>query len=320
MAANDSDKPDAGLGSQSDEYSGWSGNETHPNAPQGGGGPGRTRSPQPLGATPDVKKPIAPNSPAGRQGFVAGDLQYASDLPKTLILFTNPLAEYSVNELNDALFTVFGEQSAEIAPGLTEEAEAVASTILNRKSLIEKARKNYRDLLSQRLLENARATRDEATKTYEDLTKQPSKYQKEMGAEKYQSAVSAAKAAYDRATENLGAAQKKMNQAYSEKVTAESYLGATARTRDQITLSDIVKASGQYLGYEKGHGDYQNFATQNPKDQERNFKRWEAAKDALTRMVTTPIKRKPYIEFRSNRHGSRILGINEVRIGGNDFW
>ena len=319
MATNDSDKPDAGLGSQADDYSGWGGNETHPNAPQGGGGPGRNRNPQPLGTTPNVKKPIAPNSPAGRQTFVAGELQYASDLPKTLILFTNPVAGFAAEELNDALYTVFGEESAEIGQGLLEEAEAIASTILNRKTKIDNARKNYQALISERLLEKARAARDEAIKAYEDLTRNPSKYQKELGAN-YQSRVSEAKAAYDRATENLSAAQKKLNQANSDKIAAEAYLGPGVRTRDPITLSDIVKAPGQYLGYQKGLGDYQGYATQNPKDQERNFKRWETAKDALTRIVTTPLKRKPYIEFRSNRYGARTLGTNEVRVGGNDFW
>jgi hypothetical protein len=165
MAGNGSDKPD--LGSAEDEYTGWSGNETHPNAPQGGGGPGRTKNPKPLGATPDPKKPVAPNSPAGRKNFVGGQLEYASKLPATLVKFTEPIGEFGVDELNDMLYTVFGEESAQVSGSLNPEAEAIVSTILNRKTLIDNARKDYNDLQTQNLLENAQKVREQTQKTYE---------------------------------------------------------------------------------------------------------------------------------------------------------
>jgi hypothetical protein len=320
MAGDGSNKPDAGLGSSSDEYTGWSGNQTHPNSPQGSGGPGRTKSPKPLGSTPDPKKPIAPNSPAGRKDYVGGQLQYASKLPAKLVKFTEPLGEFGVEELNDALYTVFGEESAQVSGSLNPEAEAIISTILNRKTLIDNARKDYNDLLNQNLLENAKKAREQAQNTYEDLTKHPSKYQQEMGEEKYKSAVGTAKNLYDQAMFNLGAAQNKLNAASSAKVRAEAYLSPQDRRQPNFSLSNLVKAPGQYLGYQKGLGDFQGYATMNPKDQERHFKRWETAKDAIRRLATNPGKRKNYIEFRSNKNGSRTLKVTEMRIGGNDFW
>src|ERR1044072_992927 len=122
MAGSGSDKPDAGLGSAGDEYAGWGGKETHPNAPQGGGGPGRTKSPKPLGTIVDPKKPVASDSPAGRKDYVPGKLQFASTLPNKLVKFTDPIAEYDVDEINDALFTVFGEESSQISGSLNQEA------------------------------------------------------------------------------------------------------------------------------------------------------------------------------------------------------
>ncbi len=320
MAGNGSNKSDAEIGSAGDEYQGWGGEETHPGAPQGGGGPGRTKNPKPLGTTPDTKKPIAPNSPAGRKDFVPGKLKFASNLPNKLVKFTQPVGEYGMEELNDALYTVFGEEAAEVSGSLNEEAEAIVSTILNRKTLIDNARKAYNDLLNQNVLENAKKAREQAQQTYEDLAGHPSKYQQEMGADKYKSAVSTAKNLYDQATFNLGAAQNKLNAANSAKVRAEAYLAPQDRRKVVVTLTEIVTAPGQYLGYRKGLGDFQSYGTMNPKDQERNFKRWETAKDALSRLATNTGKRKNYIEFRSNQNGSRTLKTTETRIGGNDFW
>jgi hypothetical protein len=320
MEGNDSNKPGGGLGSADDEYAGWDGKETHPNAPQGRGGPGRTKSAKPLGTTPDPKQPVAANSPTGRKDFVAGKLQYASTLPNKLVKFTDPVAEYSMDEMNDALYTVFGEEAAQVSGSLNDEAEAIVSTILNRKTMIDNARKDYQNLQNQRLLENANKAREQALNTYEDLTRHPSKYQEEMGADKYQSAVGTAKNLYEQATFNLGAAQNKLNTANSLKVSAESYLAPQDRRKSVVTLTQVVKAPGQYLGYQKGLADFQSYGQMNPKDQERNFKRWETAKDALLRLATNAGKRKNYIEFRSNLNGSRTLKTTEIRIGGNDFW
>jgi hypothetical protein len=132
--------------------------------------------------------------------------------------------------------------------------------------------------------------------------------------------VSTAKNLYDQAMFNLGDAQNKMIVANSAKVRAEAYLAPQDRRQPDFSLSNLVKAPGQYLGYQKGLGDFQSYSTMNPKDQERHFKRWETAKDAIKRLATNPGKRKNYIEFRSNKNGSRTLKTTDIRIGGNDFW
>lgn len=248
-----------------------------------------------------------------------------------LKLFDTPISSYSASELNDALYTLFGELSANLHDALQREAEAIASTIFNRHQNIIDKRKMYDS--AKKAEEQATRERNAALKAYEDITRFPTSTKKMLSesgvkqdqvAFEYNKLVKTKKDAYDVAREALGDAQTARIKANSEKIQAESFVAPGARNR-AVTLSDIVTAPGpngtaQYEGYAPGKQLYQKYGNLSAADQQRNEKRWTTVRAALTKLASDPTKRLPYIEFRSNRGGTRQLKANETRIGGNDFW
>jgi hypothetical protein len=58
-----------------------------------------------------------------------------------LSLFVSPIGSHKAAELNDALYTLFGELSAQPHSALAQEAAAIVSTMLNRLKTIAEARK-----------------------------------------------------------------------------------------------------------------------------------------------------------------------------------
>jgi hypothetical protein len=251
-------------------------------------------------------------------------------LAMPLTLFSSPIDTYSTADLNAALYTVFGEISPTLHDKLKAEAEAVASTIFNRLQKIIDARKA--DEMAQTALVTAKKIRDAKQAEYDSLGKSPTAVKKKLREEgvkqietEYARRLQEAKAGYDAATRALGAAQTVKTQINSAKVAAESYVAKSARSRNSVTLTDIVTApapdgASQYMGYAKGTKDYKLYSQFLAQDQERNDQRWATARKAIEDLARDPKKRAKYVEFRSNRGGKRDLGANQIRIGGNDFW
>ena len=55
--------------------------------------------------------------------------------------FKSAIGVHKIPELDDALYTVYGELSADLHAALDKEAEAIVSTMLNRLKNIEEARR-----------------------------------------------------------------------------------------------------------------------------------------------------------------------------------
>lgn len=259
----------------------------------------------------------ASQSPQSKQTLVA-----KSTAPPRLQLFSASIGTYSVDELNAALYTLFGESSSAVHEKYKQEAEALASTIFNRQSQIAPARK---------ATQAAKATNDEAKKKYkeaiaakEELTKNPVKYKKALGEKGYTAKVAEATGALTAATEALQTASKALQNAKDHETEVESYLTSN-RNVDPVTLLHVVSAPPppvQYAAYldKVGQGYFNEYPTLSTLEQKRHAKRWEICKDALTRLAKSPALRQDFVQFRSNFGGKRTLKANETRLGGNDFW
>jgi len=231
--------------------------------------------------------------------------------------FTNGVGGYTADELNAALITMFGELSAQPHNKLSEEAEAIASTILNRNTQIDEAREA--DQVAGKELKQARVNREKALKYYEELARNPSKYKRKLGNDVYNKEVKKAKQDYKTDHSALGKAQNKKIATNSAKIAAESYVSKDKRN-GKITLDYIVAQDKQYEGTKTGQAYYDSYEKMSGADQKRNCQRWKTAKAALEKLAKNPSERDNYDQFRSNRNGKRTLTKGETRIGGNDFW
>jgi len=231
--------------------------------------------------------------------------------------FTNGVCGYTADELNAALITMFGELSAQPHDKLSEEAEAIASTIFNRKTQIDKAREA--DKVAGEELKQARVNREKALKHHDELARNPSKYKRKLGNDVYNKKLKKAKPDYKTATSALGKAQNKKTDAYSAKFAAESYVSEDKRN-GEVTLADIVAQNEQYEGTKTGQDYYDKYENMSEADKKRNYQRWKTAKAALEKLAKNPSKRDKYDQFRSNYNDKRELEQGETRIGGNDFW
>lgn len=231
--------------------------------------------------------------------------------------FTNGVGGYTADELNAALITMFGELSAQPHDKLSEEAEAIASTIFNRKTQIDEAREA--DQVAGKELKQARANREKALKHHDELARNPSKYKKELGEAAYNKKLKNAKEDYKTANSALGKAQNKKIATNSAKMAAESYVSEDKRNGD-VTLTDIVAQNEQYEGTKTGQDYYDKYENMSEANQKRNCQRWKTAKAALEKLAKNPSERDNYDQFRSNYNGKRTLKKGETRIGGNDFW
>jgi hypothetical protein len=246
--------------------------------------------------------------------------------PPTLSKIGKAIAPYSLDEVNDALVTVFGEISPRLHKDLTAEAEAIASTIFNRRRLIEDARAAGSGAPER--LKAAAAQRKVAQADYEDLARNPSKFRKELGQDGYAKELAARKQAYDRATEAFGDAQKESERLNSGLITALSFVAAKRRQEKTITLTHIVEQRSQYEGFPKGQLDFRNFPNMSAPDQKRNLKRWETARTAVEALAADGKKRKGFVYFMSvdlmaeRRAEKREPDPKQKKttIGGNVFW
>lgn len=271
--------------------------------------------------------PLMDAAHRGAAALVAGDQSMAvqqQDEPThdasaaTLELFTAKIGTYTVAELNDALKTVFGEISAQLGDSLSSEAKAVASTIFNRKSAIDRSRAAYEAALPE--LTQAEQAYQSATTKHDELAKKPSQYKKQLGNDGYAKALAKAKQDYASSQERLAKAQRKANEASSEKKANESYIAPGDRDAARVTLTMIVSFPGQYEGYEKGKSDHAAYKSMSAADKTRNAQRWQIAKNAVRGLASGAQSADAYVQFRSNQGGTRTLKKGEVRIGGNDFW
>ncbi len=308
-----------------DPYDGWQG-FAHPDAPAGGGGPGFFKGSHPAGTDIDPFGNLPhPDAPAARTASVAvstGTLD-AEKPPRFLEKFTDAIGDYSAEELNEGLYTVFGELSAQIHDRLYEEAGAIASTILNRHASIYQARNAFKASLQER--DKASLARDSAQEAYNEMAKNPTRYQKELGAQQYEGNLASAKARYTEATKALNQAQGKTQAASDARAAAQSWVDRTKRNETKVTLADIVKAPApdghlQYEGYKPGKDLYAKYPSLSLSDKTRNYERWRVAKEALRELAENPGARDPYMEFRSHYNGKVALAPGRTRIGGNDFW
>jgi hypothetical protein len=249
--------------------------------------------------------------------WIAGN-RIPSGPPDKLDKFTEAIGRYGVSELNDALVTTFGEISPRVSSNLAKEARAVASTIFNRLSRIEKARDAYGEAKSER----DAAAQDQAISrnNFEELANHPSKYRKDRGDEQYKNDVMGAKRVFHEANGKFAAAQRKLNNASSEKNAAEAYVAPSRRRATLLTLSDIVAQKEQYAGFPKGTQDFANYPNMSLPDKTRNADRWQTAKTAVEALAGDPSQRDGYEQFRANGNGRQKIVKGRTRVGGNDFW
>ncbi|GEM_PF-2799146 len=242
---------------------------------------------------------------------------FDKNLAECLEGFETAVGEYTAAELSDALVTIFGELSSELHSNLSEEAEAIASTIFNRRIFIKEARENYEKVKEK--LEKASKKFEEAIARHDELAKKPTKYKRELGDEDYNRQLAEAKENYRETRKSKGAAQNEANECSNKKIQAESFVSKNKQNKP-VTLKDIVALHKQYEVTRTGKRYVREYPEWARADQKRNCERWKTAKAALEKIAGNPSLRKEYFEFRSNRGGKRTLNSGETRIGGNDFW
>jgi hypothetical protein len=138
----------------------------------------------------------------------------------------------------------------------------------------------------------------------------------------------AAEAKLDKAKTNLTDKFATFEAARDARIQAESYLkdpkGSPSLT--EVITAPIPGGGGEtYQGHASGQKLFDarkvttgksawSAATRTTQEQ-----RWDITK-ATVEQLAKGGKLDSYVEFRSNRGGTRTLGAGQTRVGGNDFW
>ncbi len=252
------------------------------------------------------------------QGTNKAGASQAQDLPAALPVFAKGIKQFSAEELNAALRTVFGEISSNPHPQLASEAKAISSTIFNRLGDIAKSRAQHAQAFQ--VFKGTQARFNQAQTHLEELGRNPSKYKRELTPKGYDDALAKARAEYNAAQKAHQNSDKGLRAASDYKIASESYLKPAERSQSHITLDMIVNVQGQYEGTPKGLRDFNAYPKMSDTDKKRHVERWNAAKAAIKLLAEDPTQADKYRQFRSNFGGKRKLSAGEVRIGGNDFW
>lgn len=238
-----------------DPYDGWSGRRAHPNSPLGGGGPGAFRNPRSLGTDLDPLSDIPHPSSRTALAQAAVPAKVDADLPASLEQFTSndDTGGYSVDELNQALLTVFGEISPTLVPDLEKEARAVASTIFNRLTVIEESRAAYDKAMAE--LDEALRERREANQVYVELSSHSSKHKQELVKQEYDAALTEAKKKFEEATAAFKSAEKNAKDTKSEGTSKELDKAQSALREAETVYKDLEKHPTKHVS-ELANQDY----------------------------------------------------------------
>lgn len=250
-----------------------------------------------------------------------------------LEVFKSPIGVHQASELNDALYTIYGELSADLHPEIDREAEAIVSTMLNRLRLIDETRQIVN--LERKRLETATADREMARRASDEIGRAPSaikqslknrepKWTSDQVNAEYNRQFSAARERYKLANEAMSKAQTVLQKANDKKTAAEMYVASAAQNKSRVTLTDICMAPApngyrQYMGHSKGLERYKEFSKLSKPDQERNAQRWTSGYNAIMRLVSNPSLCQPFVEFRTLERGKQPRK-GATQIGGNEFW
>lgn len=250
--------------------------------------------------------------------------------PSSLPTFEQGLGKYSASELNEATLTVFGEMSPTIGDDSKSEADAIVSTIVNRKKQIDTARSAYDaayDAAHDKVQLQALTEAEARFKALAEESKTWSPAQKKVRLPVYQDArkqfnnLTAAQAAASAAEIAARSGEGGLNVA--EDWVNPSVRGKDARTKKwkEVSLVDVVSKTrdgkAQYVGLAKGRKDYALYPKPTSESQ-RNCERWQIARKAVADAAVKGPTNK-FIENRSNERGTRVRKPGEVRIRGNDF-
>lgn len=316
--------------SSSPSFDGWSGRVAHPNSPNGGGGPGGFTQPKPLGvnftASNAGPHPLAPTN----RNRVPSEKPVAGP---PLEWFSNGVAGYSREEMNDALLLLFGEVST-IMSTLDDEINAAASTLFNRATLIDKTRRNLMSVYREK--EKIDKALTQYKMEYKNLLKQSKNKQQteEMKAEKIRQETNlneVTRLKSSLAEKLLGANNHRRSAEFYIKTSPDVFPSEWAKQFGtgipRVTLTEIVNAPGQYQAAFAGHARdrFNNYPKLDPESKQIDFQRWERIKQILTQLAQTPNDRTKYVSFLTHKNGfstskTKADLINGKQIGGNDFW
>ena len=242
--------------------------------------------------------------PAGRQKGTG---------PPGIDMFSKGIGNFSKDELNAATTTVFGEISATASGNRAAEARAVASTIFNRKEWIDSYRERRGALRAKQ--REAINKQKKAEVRYEELARNPSKYQKEYGKSGYATKLDAAKVEYKRTELERRQADRDVADFNKEKDPQSMLLTRTTKA----TLGNIVAPHREYEGTRTGKKYLAMFSQQSAPAQQSLRDRWLAAKEAV-RKVAAGGKKAEFDQFRSIKIATAAQKKKGVQIGGNIFW
>lgn len=211
--------------------------------------------------------------------------------------FSGGIGNYTEQELADAAIAVFGELSPLEAKTpttvktQTQEASAIASEIFNRSKAITAT-----GITSTKKEDANLEEMREAAKAMHDKVK------------------------YKQAQQDIAALEARVN--------LVKRFGKQYANTDPASLSHVVAANTQFLGYKDGR-ELLDHLQKNPLKGEpctRQCQRWRAAIDAVKKMAKEPkalatFNKENGIFYynRSNAGGTRTRKSGDVRIGGNDF-
>jgi RHS repeat-associated protein len=264
----------------------------------------------------------------------------------SLDLHKGDIGRFKEADINAAIKTVYGELTRKPHAKTPQEARAIASTIFNRLTRIEKARSDYDTAKTK--LTAATKKREAALKAHGELAKNEKKLVKELGEkiyaekvkdpkqkaaleknpgkhkaafgrEEFKKQFAAAQKAYDDATSELGKAQTKATEAKSALDAAEKKTIPDDKIGQPITLSDIVAQNSQYEGTKKGKKDFAAFPKMSETDQKEHEIRWNAARKAVEDLAKDPATADDYIRFVGGNLRPNGALKGEVKIGGNYF-
>ena len=183
-----------------------------------------------------------PESPVELRG-TEGPLK-REDVPPSLERFTEAVGPFSPDELNEALITIFGEESASWSDDavLKQESRAIASTIFNRKTRIDQARSDFAQAKSQ--MEAAAQKEREANKAFQEATRAHDAFAKNpdrLGPDEYQSKLKELKEQYEECRRAWNQATQQLRAAGGAKGgrlrTAEDEIVATLRRLRRVPPS-----------------------------------------------------------------------------------